>query len=106
MANQSNEYVARDPQTGLSLDMDEAELGAELEKRVESGEITREHADELLQTAARREIAENGPDRLPDEGGTVTEGGFGSGQGMASESTWHGHPSSGGNHNQSGERNE
>jgi hypothetical protein len=93
MANASNDYVNRDPETGLDLDSDEIFEGDELEKRVNAGEITQEQADQLMQEAASRDIAEHGPDRLPDEGGTATEGGFGSGQGMSSQSTKQGRKS-------------
>ena len=91
MANESNDHVNRDPETDLNLDSDEVFEGDALQKRINSGEITEEQADELMQKVARRDIAEHGPDRLSDEGGTATEGGFGSSQGMGSESTKHGH---------------
>ncbi len=87
MANESNDHVNRDPETDLNLDSDQVFAGDALQKRINSGEITEEQADELMQKVARRDSAEHGPDRLPDEGGTATEGGFGSGQGMGSEST-------------------
>lgn len=91
MDKASNDHVNRDPETDLNLDSNEVFAGDVLQKRINSGEITEEQADELMQKASRRDIAEHGPDRLPDEGGTATEGGFGSGQGMGSESTKHGY---------------
>ena len=60
--------------------------GEELERAVERGEITRDEANERLQTDARRHTAEQGPDLDTDEEGQITTGGFGSGQGMASHS--------------------
>lgn len=86
MDDTSNDPVNRDPETDLDLDSGEVFEGDELKKRIDAGEITEEQADQLMQKAARRDIAEHGPDRLPDEGGTATEGGFGSGQGMSSQS--------------------
>lgn len=61
--------------------------GDELVDAVEQGEITGPEADEQLQAAARRHAAEHGPDLDTDEEGSITQGGFGSGQGMASQST-------------------
>lgn len=61
--------------------------GEELEQAVQRGEITREQANEQLQAAARRHVAEHGPDLDTDEEGHITTGGFGTGQGMASHST-------------------
>lgn len=86
MDNASNDVVARDPNTGIDLDSDEVFEGDGLEKRISAGEITQEQADQLMQEASRRDIAEHGPDRLPDEGGTATEGGFGSDGSMNSQS--------------------
>lgn len=59
---------------------------AELEAAVARGEMTREQAAEQLQQAQRRHVAETGPDEDTDAAGLITEGGFGSGQGMASHS--------------------
>jgi len=85
MKDDSNEFVARDLDTGMELDFDPLRDDPKLEQRVRSGEFTREEADALLEAAARRQIAEHGPDLDTDEEGLITEGGFGTGQGMA----WH-----------------
>jgi hypothetical protein len=84
-ANDSTD--TRDPETGLPLDFDRLVTSADLEARVRAGEITGEQAAELLQQAARRETAEHGPTLDTDEEGRITTGGFGSGQGMAKQST-------------------
>lgn len=60
--------------------------GDELVAQVREGEISSVEANEELQAAARRHAAEHGPDLDTDEDGTITGGGFGSGQGMASHS--------------------
>jgi hypothetical protein len=49
---------------------------------VETGELTGDQAAEQLQQAARRQVAEEGPTLDTDSDGTITGGGFGSGQGM------------------------
>jgi len=85
-ADRDKAYVDRDPNTGTKLDFDPLHDEADLEERVRSGELTREQADELLQTAARRHTAEQGPDLDTDEEGLITQSGFGSGQGMDSHS--------------------
>jgi hypothetical protein len=54
---------------------------------VENGELTGEQAAEQLQQAARRRVAEEGPALDTDQDGTITEGGFGSGQGMGTQRT-------------------
>lgn len=51
------------------------------------GDITGEQAAEQLRQAARRQIAEHGPTEDTDGDGTITEGGFGSGQGMGTQRT-------------------
>lgn len=61
--------------------------GDELVGKVQRGELTSTEANEELQATARRHAAEHGPDLDTDEDGTITGGGFGSGQGMASHST-------------------
>lgn len=76
-----------DLESGLPLDRDELLTSEELERRIESGELTREQASEILQAAERRHTAEHGPDLDTNEDGVITEGGFGSGQGMAKHST-------------------
>ncbi len=91
MANASNDHRNRDPERDIDLDADQVFEGDTLQKRINSGELTENQADQLMQKSARRDAAEHDPDRLPDEGGTATEGGFGSGQGMGSESTKHGY---------------
>jgi len=90
MSDRSND-TTRDLETGLPLDRDQLLDGDELERKVASGEISREEADQVLQAAARRHTAEHGPDLDTDAEGRVTEGGFGARQGMASESTATGH---------------
>jgi hypothetical protein len=59
---------------------------SELEAAVARGEMTSEQAAEKLQQAQRRHVAETGPDEDTDAAGLITEGGFGSGQGMTSHS--------------------
>ena len=49
---------------------------------VQQGELTGAEAAEKLQEAARRRAAEEGPELDTNEDGTITRGGFGSGQGM------------------------
>ena len=53
-------FVDRDTITGLKPDFDPLHGDPDLEERVRSGELTREQADELLQSAARRHTAEHG----------------------------------------------
>ena len=57
---------------------------------VESGEMTSDQAAEAMQQAARRRVAEHGPSLDTDAEGTVTTGGFGSGQGMQPQRTGQG----------------
>ena len=59
-------------------------------REVESGEMTPEQADEAMQQAARRYVAEHGPALDTDADGTTTTGGFGSGQGMSPQRTGQG----------------
>ena len=54
---------------------------------VRTGELTGEQAAEELQQAARRQVAEHGPTLDTDSDGTITSGGFGSGQGMEKQRT-------------------
>ena len=54
---------------------------------VEAGELTGAQAAEQLQQAARRQVAEEGPALDTDADGTITTGGFGSGQGMEPQRT-------------------
>jgi hypothetical protein len=66
------------------------EVGAglpDVEGDVQSGELTTEEAATRLQQAARRQAAEEGPTLDTDEDGTITSGGFGSGQGMEKQRT-------------------
>jgi len=79
-------FVARDLETGAPLDFDPLLGRHEVERRVRSGETTREETDAILQAAAHRETGEHGPDLDTDADGTTDEGGFGTGQGMASQS--------------------
>ena len=90
MEQRSNDRVAPDKLARKDLDLDDLMTGDHLERRIASGEITRAEADELLQMAARRRDAEQGPDNPVDPGASATESGFGTGQGMASQSTRHG----------------
>ena len=60
--------------------------GDELVEKVQQGELTSVEANDQLQAAARRRAAEHGPELDTDEDGTISSGGFGSGQGMASHS--------------------
>jgi len=60
----------------------------DLSGEVESGEMTGDQAAEAMQQAARRQVAEHGPSL--DTDGTVTSGGFGSGQGMQPQRTGQG----------------
>ena len=54
---------------------------------VQTGELTGDQAAEELQQAARRQVAEQGPTLDTDSDGTITSGGFGSGQGMEKQRT-------------------
>ena len=54
---------------------------------VETGDLTGDQAAEQLQQAARRRVAEEGPALDTDADGTITTGGFGSGQGMQKQRT-------------------
>ena len=54
---------------------------------VGTGDLTGAHAAEQLQQAARRRVAEEGPALDTDADGTITTGGFGSGQGMQKQRT-------------------
>ena len=59
----------------------------DLEEAVARGELTSVQAAELLQQSARRRSAEEGPSIDTDTDGTITTGGFGSGQGMEQQRT-------------------
>jgi hypothetical protein len=91
MSDNSTHALGVDLETGLPLDRDELLVSGELERRLKSGELTRTQANEILQAAERRHTAEHGPDLDTNEDGVITEGGFGSGQGMAKQSTGQGH---------------
>ena len=54
---------------------------------VERGDLTGEQAATEIQQAARRRVAEEGPALDTDSDGTITPGGFGSGQGMEKQRT-------------------
>lgn len=54
----------------------------DLDEAVERGELSSVQAADLLQQSARRRTAEEGPAIDTDSDGTITTGGFGSGQGM------------------------
>lgn len=90
MSDNTEQTPAFDYATGLPLDRDELIASGELERRVQSGEMTPEQASDLLQAAERRHTAEHGPDLDTDEEGTITTGGFGSGQGMEKQRTGQG----------------
>ena len=62
----------------------------DLEDEVGDGTLTAEQAAERLQQAARRHAAEHGPTLDTDAEGTITSGGFGSGQGMGTQRTGQG----------------
>ncbi len=62
----------------------------DLSEEVASSEMTGDQADEAMQQAARRQVAEHGPSLDTDAEGTVTSGGFGSGQGMQPQRTGQG----------------
>ncbi len=59
----------------------------DFEAEVAAGRMTPEEATRLLQQANRRDAAENGPTLDTDADGTITSGGFGSGQGMGNQRT-------------------
>ena len=54
---------------------------------VERGDLTGDQAAAEIQQAARRRVAEEGPALDTDSDGTITTGGFGSGQGMGTQRT-------------------
>ena len=54
---------------------------------VENGDLTGDQAAEQLQQAARRRVAEEGPALDTNQDGIISEGGFGSGQGMGTQRT-------------------
>jgi hypothetical protein len=59
----------------------------EIEAKLKAGEITSDEAARLLQQAARRKAAMEGPELDTDEEGRITLGGFGSEQGMEKQRT-------------------
>ena len=59
----------------------------EIEGKVQAGELTGDEAARLLQQAARRKAAMEGPELDTDEEGKMTLGGFGSEQGMEKQRT-------------------
>ena len=80
----------RDLATGLPLDFDELMASRELDRLVAAGELSGDEAAALLEAAARRKTAEQGPTENTDEEGRITTGGFGSGQGMGNQRTGQG----------------
>ncbi len=66
---------------------DDLVASRELEEAVERGELTTAQAADLLQQSARRRTAEEGPSIDTNSDGTITTGGFGSGQGMEPQRT-------------------
>jgi hypothetical protein len=89
MSEQNSNDINVDLETGLPLDRVELLESGELDRMVQTGEITTEQAAEILQAAERRHTAEYGPDLDTDEEGQVRTGGFGSGQGMGRTRTGH-----------------
>lgn len=85
--------VAPDKFAALNLNLDDLLADGVLDRLIADGTLTRAEADEVLQAAERRRAATEGPEPDPetDEDGTVTEGGFGAGQGMAAQSKRHGY---------------
>ncbi len=73
--------------TNFIEDADDLVESRALDDAVVRGELTSVQAAELLQQSARRRTAEDGPAIDTDTDGTITTGGFGSGQGMAPERT-------------------
>jgi hypothetical protein len=59
----------------------------EIEAKLKAGELTTDEAAKLLQQAARRQAATEGPELDTDEEGRITLGGFGSEQGMEKQRT-------------------
>lgn len=86
MTDRERTFDSRDPDTGLPVDFDPLHGEPDLAERVRKGELTPAQADALLQAAARRHAAEHGPDLDTDEEGLTTQSGFGTGQGMDSQS--------------------
>jgi hypothetical protein len=89
MGYADDQSVAQDIESGLPVDFETLTASTELDRRIQAGEITGEQAAELIRQAARRRVAEHGPALDTDEEGRITMGGFGSGQGMAKQSTNH-----------------
>ena len=79
MGYADDQHVAQEIETGMPVDFDTLVASTDLDRRVQAGEITGEQAAELIQQAARRHVAENGPTLDTDEEGRITTGGFGSG---------------------------
>jgi hypothetical protein len=73
--NNRKERASSSPDTG-------ANDTSSIVEDVQQGELTGAKAAEKLQEAARRRAAEEGPELDTNEDGTITRGGFGSGQGM------------------------
>ena len=73
-----------------SPEFDEALPSREIDEAMRAGELTGDQAAELLQQAARRHAAEEGPTFDTNADGTVSQGGFGSGQGMQKQRTGQG----------------
>jgi hypothetical protein len=90
MSDTNSHTPDTDLATGLPLDRDELLASGELERRIQSGELTTEQAAEILQAAERRHAAEHGPDLDTNEEGIITTGGFGSAQGMGNQRTGQG----------------
>jgi hypothetical protein len=87
MSDAKSHTPGTDTATGLPLNRDELLASGELDRRIQTGELTTEQAAEILRAAERRHAAEHGPDLDTDEEGLITTGGFGSGQGMGNQRT-------------------
>jgi hypothetical protein len=74
--------------SGRSFDQHFEQLQPEeIEAKIQAGELTSDEAARLLQQAARRKTATEGPELDTDEEGRITLGGFGSAQGMEKQRT-------------------
>ena len=93
MNDHKTDRVAPDKLVATNFNAEEVLEDGDLERLVSEGKITRAEADEFLRAAERRVAATEGPapDPETDDDGTVTEGGFGARQGMASQSKRHGY---------------
>lgn len=70
-----------------SASLDDVLSSRTVDEAVQRGELTGQQAAELLQQAERRRAAEEGPSSDTNADGVITQGGFGSGQGMQKQRT-------------------